>query len=265
MDFINSLLFRSTWLFLLIGTALQGQTTPSPAQGTVDPSGKFTPAKTQFASAAKIYQSRHEAESALMKALDITPVNEHVFKIGAVTFDKVARSIAIPATVNMRSGIVEYALVGMPGKRHEALFTTEARPEHVHLATLFLGMKQEEVRMASNKPFQVPEKSRVLVEVTWEKHGPAARYPLEALFSEQETTTRESNQRKPMNWWYNGSILVPGGFVAQQEHSIIALMSDLGALINDTHAVGKSNDRFYPITRLLPKEGTAAKIILTFQ
>ena len=264
MESIKHTLLKSIWLLLVAGTILQGQIVPRPEQGTVEPSGKFTPANPQPIQIPDLYRNRKEAESALMKALKVSQVDEHAFKIGTVTFDKSKRTVTIPATVNMRTGLVEYALVGMPGKRHEALFTTETKPEHIHLACLFLGIGQEATDAKPNAPFQAHTKNRVRLAVTWEKHGPPAHYPLEALFSEEESPKQDTQSSKPLDWWYNGSILVPRGFVAQQEYSIIALISDLGALINDTRTVGKSNDRFYPNTRLLPKEGTAAKLILTF-
>ena len=234
-------------------------------QGSVAPSGKFLPAPKPSEGSPR-FETAREAEDALMKALNVVRESDEAFSIGQVRFDKRKRCVTIPATVNMRDGIVEYALVGEAGKRHEAIFVTQAMPEQVHLACLMLGIEQRGPSSWPNYPMTKEEDQSVRVEVVWAKHGPEARYLLENLVSDKEAGDLESTGGMTENppWFYNGSMLGVHGLVAQSEHSFIALIADSGALVNDLRLNGRQDDHFYPVTRVLPKVGTPVTIILTF-
>ncbi len=65
-----------------------------------------------------------------------------VFQIGSVVFDKSAKTVRIPATMNLNSGLIEYFLVRtMIGKVYESLLATSAQPYHIQLAKRLAGAK----------------------------------------------------------------------------------------------------------------------------
>ena len=78
--------------------------------------------------------------AALMRAAKIIPTGTNTFVVGKVTVDKASRTVRIPAVVNMREQVIEYALVTQSGKTHESLFATEASPTDVHVAALLVGL-----------------------------------------------------------------------------------------------------------------------------
>ena len=106
-------------------------------KGALTTGGKFVPPQgTETQQPA----TRAEAEGKLQSALKVEELGGGKFRVGQVSFDKSARKVSLPAKVNMRAGVVEYMLTTEAGKKHEALLTTAASPQDLHLACLLLGM-----------------------------------------------------------------------------------------------------------------------------
>lgn len=237
---------------------------PSAQEGRVDATGKFIPLEAGGAGGAGAPKTRAEAEAALQRALDVQPTGAHSFRVGKVSFDKQSRTVTIPARVNTRQSLIEYALVTQSGKVHEALLVTEARPEQVHLACLLLGLVPMEFPGEPGQPLKVPAASGVKVEVTWDKHGPPARFPLAQLVA-LHNGARQGELAGLLaegDWFYNGSKSTPQGFLAQQEGSIISLINDPAALINNPRPDRGNDDIHAPNTKLLPPEGTPVRVVL---
>lgn len=240
--------------------------TPKPSEGSIDSGGKFrahqSPPRTNSV------LTRPAAEEALAKALDVRTIDETTLAVGPVVVDRKARTITIPARVNLLRGPLEYALVAESGKVHESLFATAATPEQVHVAALLLGMKANRGEALPDGGLRIPAAGAVTVEVTWKKHGPDARHALEALVVEAAPpgTDGEEPQQVPLAagaWHYNGSRFHSGRFMASQEGSFIALISDQAALVNNPRPGRMRDDRHFAHTKLLPPVRTPVHLVLT--
>ena len=202
-------------------------------------------------------------ELALRAALNLQQTGSNTFRIGRVEFDKVERTVSIPARVRVRNQVVEYALVTEQGKAYESLFTTDARPMDIHLAFLLLGTGVAELTNDSAKPISVPQTNAVKIEVTWESNGQPARFALADLIcltSGHPDPTAPSMRLE--KWFYNGSLFDRAGFAAQREGSIVSLIRDPVALINNPGADRSNDDIHFPNTRLLPPEGTEVRVLV---
>ena len=157
----------------------------------------------------------------------IKQVAPGIFEIGKVLLNKSDRSVTIPASINMAEGTVEYLLVSAIGKTHESVLRTEAEPQHIHLAMLLLGAKGRGTNDFPADKSNPPPGDRVKIEVRW--NSAKMRLRAEELVFDRAT-------KAPMpkvGWIYNGSQMSSEGFAAQQIGSIISLIDDPDALINN--------------------------------
>lgn len=187
------------------------------------------------------------------------------FKLGEVRIDQARRTVTIPARVNMRDGAVEYALVTEEGKMHEAIFSTRARPEHIHAACLLLGLREAPLAGTANSAEAVPAASAVQAEVLWETNGPEKRVPLAECVAIAKNSPDQPDGRtlSAGAWFYNGSHFDAAGFAAAREGSLISIIRDGAALLNNPRA-DRDNDEIHIANgALLPKAGMPVRIVLT--
>lgn len=205
--------------------------------GQVAPSGKFTP---KAALAAKGPSSAGELKKAAQGYLRESGPDE--LQIGSVKLNKRKRTISFPAKVAEKERPLEYALVHESGKTHEALLSTAAAVQDVHVAALLLDANG-----------QAP-----VIELTWRKHGGEAKVPLHELIGMKDGTLDGV-------WRYNGSVFIHGGFAASREGSLVALMNDPSALVNHPAAGAlMKDDVFFAQTAKLPPEGVQVTVVMTF-
>jgi hypothetical protein len=196
--------------------------------------------------------------------LTVRQTGPNSFEIGRVKFDKALRTVSIPGKVRIRKEAVEYALVTEQGKAYESLLTTDARPADIHVAFLLLGMSLAPVEGAPNAPAAVPEGSAVKIEVSWMTNGQPQRVPLASLV---RITSGRSDPTAPVmqvpKWLYNGSVLNAQGFAAQREGSIISLIRDPVALINNPGADRDNDEIHFPNAALLPADDVPVQVVMT--
>lgn len=207
------------------------------------------------------------AMEALKDALNVKQTGSNTFAIGQVIFDKKTRQIKFPARINMRSEVVEYALVSDLGKKHESILATDVKPVQLHLACLLLGINATNLTGEFNRPCPVPASNAVQVEVSWDRDGTKKRELLASLIVIKESPTPQVPQpsEKPLasgNWFYNGSFFGPSAFQAEAEGSFISLIRDPAALINNPRADLDSDKIHYPNTTVLPPVGTPVEVFL---
>ena len=189
-----------------------------------------------------------------------------MFELGKLRLNKPERSVSFPAVVNMRGGPVEYFLVTTYGKTHESIFRTEAEPYHIHLAMLLLDAKGAGTNTpgpAAGGPVDRPEPppitgDNVALEVSWTTDGKAEHHAADELVFNQA----EHAVMRRGTWIYNGSMVMDGVFAAQRDGSIISLISDAAALINNPRP-GSDNDEIWTTqTNNLPNVNTPVKITI---
>jgi hypothetical protein len=181
------------------------------------------------------------------------------FALGQVQLDKANRSVTFPITLNRLEGPMEYLLVTSHGKIHESIFRTEAKPEEIHIAMLLLGATETGTNSTvtpsqgpvSNPSKQILKGDPLAVTVKWKANGKDMEHPAEGMILNSKT----GSTLKPGNWVYNGSVIWQGKFIASLEGSIVALITDQTALINNI-AEGHDNDQIWTVsTNALPPAG----------
>ena len=190
--------------------------------------------------------------------MPLKEVGPGLFEIGKVRLSKNARTVTIPATVNMMDGNVEYFLVTSAGKTHESVFRTDAEPYHIHLAMLLLGAKGKGTNEFPQDKTKVPPGDPVRIEVSWKSGDKEARLRAEHLVFDRAAGKAMQN----VDWIYNGSEINAEGFAAQQNGSIVSLIDDPEALINNPLPRRDDDDNWQVMPKELNKD-TSAEIIIT--
>lgn len=185
-------------------------------------------------------------------------LDEHRFQVGRVILNKTEKTVSFPAVVNMSQGLVEYFCVGVQGKVHESVLRTEVEPFHVHVAMLLLGAKgappqalQEDYR----KP--VPG-DPITLTVSWEESGRQEVRRAEELV--WDVANQRAMSRGP--WTYSGSRVFEGLFLAQRDRSLVAIIGDIDALVNNPRPRRERDDNWLVNTNTCPPAGTP--VTLTF-
>lgn len=190
------------------------------------------------------------------------------FTIGKITVDKRARSVRFSASVNLSSGALEYLLVTDKGKTHESLFTTTVSPYQLNVAMLLLGANPtpevsefppEQITHATLESAPELTGNKVDVLVSWNQDGD----PQQTRVEEWIDNRLDQAPMTTGSWIYTGSVIYQKRFLAQEEGSIIALVTDPVALINNPRA-GHTDDTIWSVREdKVPTVGTSVEI--TFQ
>lgn len=203
---------------------------------------------------------REAAEASLRKDLQVEKLDSGKLRVGEVTLDPISRSIRFPGKVNMREGAVEYAVTTATGKTHESAFTTTASPRDIHVALLLLGVKPAPCGGNPDHILAVPAEAAVRVTVEWEIEGKLESHVIQELI----TLTEPAGTRLPDRFWiYNGSRFNEAGFAATLDGSIVSLIADDLALINNSGADRGDDKSHLPNTALFPATGTPVTIQIT--
>lgn len=217
-------------------------------KGSVEESGKFVPAHPPLAP-----DKEPEPDPAARLAELGAAVDGQKLRLGDVEIDRVARTLSFPAKINALDGAIEYALVTSKGKTHESLLVTEALPRDIHLGCLLLGGG------SAGKP-----PAEVKIEVSWQTNGPEKRLPLEDLiaFAKDHPQGGQGANLAPGPWTYSGSKIDAAGFVASREGSLISLIHDDTALVNNPRPGHEDDTLHIPARRALPLLGTPVRLTL---
>lgn len=183
-------------------------------------------------------------------------VSPGVFEIGKVRVHKQNRTIEFPAVVNMKEGIAEYFLVSNQGKVHESVLRTEVQPYEINVAMLLLGGKGAQTNFfAPDKP---PAGDALTIEVSWKGRFSTKRVAAEELVFDR---ARKASMSKG-TWTYNGSFQFEGIFVAQEAGSIISVMSDPEALINNPRERREDDENWIVNTKAVPAVETPVMVTI---
>ena len=190
------------------------------------------------------------------------------FTIGKITVDRQERTIRFPATVNLSEGGLEYLLVTDEGKTHESLLATPVSPYNLNVAMLLLGVMPN-IEIKELPPTQITASSlqhapeltgtNINILVTWKGGSNLQQLHAEELINNRLT-------QAPMTtgvWVYNGSAIYKKRLLAQEESSIVALVTDPAALINNPRPGNKDDTVWSPRSNIVPAVGTSVEI--TFQ
>ncbi len=200
-------------------------------------------------------------------------ISADVFELGRVRLDKARKTVEFPAQLNMNAGLIEYLLVNVKGKTYESLLRTDTEPYQIQLAMLLIGAsgapRTPALLAAASAPFHVnrppgaanapplvPEGDRISIELVWRVSGQERRARAEDWVFNLATKTNAARG----SWVYNGSRIVNGVFIAQRDGSIVAMIDDIDAMVNNPRS-GHDNDQIWQInTNDLPPLETAVEV-----
>jgi len=196
----------------------------------------------------------------------LAPTNLHpkfigpgVLELGLVRLDKNRRSATIPAFVNLKEGVVEYLLVTSGGKTHESVLRTDAEPHHIHVAMLLLGARGAGTNELSADPALGLPGDAVTIEIVWKKGAKERRARAESLVLDRKRKTAMAKG----DWIYTGSRLREDGFAAQADGSIISLITDVDALVNNPRPGREDDDRWLSKAKGLPEFNEPIQVVIT--
>lgn len=215
--------------------------------------------KMPDASATPATISRVDAEEQLRRGLNLEKIAPGKLRAGLVEIDQLTRSIRFPATTQMTRGTIEYAVVARTGKVHESLFSTDASPRDIHMAMLLLGTRPSPCVLAPDRTLKIPEEAAVRISVEWNMNGSLRKEALPALLAAPPERSA-TNPAAP--WLYNGSRFNQAGFAAITEGSIISLIADDMALVNNPMADRSDDEVHQPRESSLPAAGTPVTVVI---
>lgn len=198
-------------------------------------------------------------------------ISPGILEFNGIRLDKKNHRISFPATVNQRQGSIEYLLVNEKGKTHESLFATKLLPHDLHVALLLIGLPE----IPKDTPGETPPPSAidssylkaapklkgtpVLLSVGWTQDGKRKEIAAEDWILNLQT-------HRPMTrgvWTYNGSLIENGVFLADEELSIVAVITDPTALVNNPRE-GYDNDEIWQVREdAVPPLDTPVEIGIT--
>ncbi|HTJ01011.1 MAG TPA: YdjY domain-containing protein [Dongiaceae bacterium] len=235
---------------------------PTPEQGSISSSGKFMASEMGAPIAKATPEMVAEFAADLQHSLQVESVGSNTFQIGKVLFDRQDRTVTVPAYVAIRNQLVEYALVTQRGKTYESLLATDASPLAIHLAFLLLGVTPGTVTGGLNQAESAAPTNTVQIAVRWETNGVPSQVDLtDWLKLVRFGPATNLPALMQTNWLYNGSELDNLGFAAGREGSIVALIRDSSALVNNIGPDRDNDHLHWPAEASLPPAGWAVQVI----
>jgi hypothetical protein len=190
-------------------------------------------------------------------------------ELKGLTIDPGAGHVDIQAKLIRREAKWLELLATTPGMReHEALLTIDARPRHIHLGLLMLGLKPgrplDVVEQGEGWAVKPPKGPAVQVRLLYEKDGEQRNVAANKwIFNREKDKPLGSNR-----WLFTGSLFATFEgerfYMADRSGSVITLVGfgdDL--LTRETTMTNRSDGQQWAAnTKLLPKKGAAVTIRL---
>lgn len=185
----------------------------------------------------------------------VTDLGSNQFRIGQVLLNSAQRFLTFPATLTQTNVILEYVAVHEQGKTHESLLSTTVSPRDVHIACLLLGFKPYSNLGSTNQLLEAPPPGRMSISLVWTQDNQRIQKPLHQLIGlvERDSLTLTGSVTKA-SWIYSGSQVRDGILAAEEEGSIISLIRDPLALIQNPGIDRDDDDIHFPVIGALPSK-----------
>lgn len=182
-----------------------------------------------------------------------------LFQLGEVRLNSTNKSVSFPAVVNQLQEPVEYLVVATDGKLHESVLKTSAEPYHIHLGMLLLNAKGARVPNDVIWNYDRPiTGDPVVITVQWRENGQSREARAEDLV--YDIAARKAMTRG--EWIYSGSRLFDGVFLAQRDRSIISIIADIDALVNNPRPRRDQDDNWLVNTNVCPALATPVEVTI---
>jgi hypothetical protein len=197
----------------------------------------------------------------------IVQVSNDVYHINDVIINVSERSITIPTTVNMYSGLIEVVMCRPEGKTHESLLKTNVTPLEFQTALLLIGLDPvnelpDDLALADSlSPFlsvETPGDS-VYIYLESEINGELIHKPVEFFIQDQRTMKSLSQQ----TWLFRGALTHRSGHVIiDKDVTMIATYHDPIALMEMNNADKYDDELFYVNTNAGLTKDQPVKLII---
>ncbi len=191
------------------------------------------------------------------------------YMLGQLLIDTRERTIRCPALVNIREGgPIELLACLETGRVHESVLVLRARPLHVQIALLLLGLspgRNPAVHYAEGAP-ELELEPGALLELALEWEAPAegnrpAR-KVECQAHELLRNVETGRPTEPMQWAFIGSRWLDGQFGAEVDGSVVVTYHDPFAVLELAHEEVNDDIYFHADGKVLPAPGTRAELII---
>jgi hypothetical protein len=184
-------------------------------------------------------------------------IGDDLYRLGKVKVDLKNKVLTCTGKINQRTMVIEYLAVVPGGKRHESLLLLNARPLHLQLGLILLGLEPKG-GLRYQGDTQVPQGSPVKIFVSWTRSGKTVKVPAEELVWDM----LKKRPMEPKAWVFSGSITDENGFAADRTLSLIGTYRDPEAVINNGLPNGADDAAYKPNVRILPPLGTPVTVTM---
>ena len=223
--------------------------------------------KASEASPSKEAASENSPAQEQQEAPKVVDLGDHRYRYGSIEFNGKTREIRVPAQVNMREGIIEYAVVHGSGKIHESLLVTEVMPSQLQTVIKLCRFESGEGDVF-DPFFPIEEKKgdagakergeAIELSVEWEIDGEHKAKPLSDWIFDRKTETAMVDDP----WIFTGSYFYSGTFMADADGLLVGIYLERGSLLN-TMTDGSDNDeRWLSHGDNTPEIGTNVTLVL---
>ena len=198
----------------------------------------------------------------------IRQISADLYEMNGIRFDKKQKTAQFETRVNLAKDLLEYGLVCKGGKLHESLLRSDVEPADLHVVMLLLGAQipPQSTTSTNASPWIDANTLRtapplkgdtVTLSLQWKSDNQTRTAQIEDWVLNKQTG-------KPMehkSWIYNGSEIIDHSFMAQRERSVVALVTDPFAMINNINKGHDDDSLWYANSNLVPIVGTT--VLLT--
>lgn len=180
----------------------------------------------------------------------IVKKSDSIYLLKDIEINTNKKTVTIPCTVNMESGLLEVILCRPEGKTHESLLKTNVTPLEFQTALLLLGLDpvnelpsdpKDEDPLSPYLTLETPGDS-VLIYLVTEENGKETRNRLENYIRDERT----QNPLSPCGWIFRGAVTHRSNYViVDPDVTMIATYHDPIALMELNNPDRYDDELFY--------------------
>lgn len=186
--------------------------------------------------------------------------------MGGAQVDPGARTVTVPARLNMTNGVLEYVLVAEYGKTHESLLLTDIAAQDLQSALLLLHARPAGPGALERPLATWPLPSALALTLAWNHNGHRVVRPLHEVIGLTDGPNGPVTNSLPAGLWlFNGSTFTREGFAAHFDGSYVSLITDPAAIVNNPRPDREDDDIHTPRPDRLPALKTPVSLIFEVQ
>ncbi|MBN2584515.1 MAG: hypothetical protein JXL80_15745 [Planctomycetes bacterium] len=178
-----------------------------------------------------------------------------------IVINRKDKTVTIDGFICLREGYLELFACGNRIREHEAIVSLKARPLHVNVALMLLGLTPgNPVTVAGDGTFLPPAGPLMRIFVEWQADGKTVRKEAHELMNDADT----EKTAKPQKWVFCGGVIHEGHFPADYEGTVVCVSNFATAILDLPFESSDKNSElmFMARTEALPPLGTEVKLIL---